>query len=252
MRLNPKLILILSVITGLTASLLSVQILKGLKKEPLDTRVVTAIHDMTAWDVIEPEDVQLLLAPIGTDLQTTYLKLEDVVGRGVRKQIGKGRAVSRFDLIDKNDSLAGLIPEGYRATTLPLYLPAETLRFVKSGNRVDILFIDDARRGEGPKVIMKNIRVLNIAKQPSESRNAAGDILANVTLAVRPEGAEMLTYAANKGKLSFTVRPISDEPVDEFYMSLNDLLGVKQAVLPMLERPAIEIIKGNKKMRETL
>ena len=167
MRLNPKFILVISIICGLVAFYLTLQALRNAQKEKPVIRAVTAINDLDIGTVIRVQDVKLFLAPEGTDPGTIFQDPKAVAGKTLRNTIRRGDIIKIFDIVKDGDNLSSIIPPGYRALTINPPLASETLQFLKFGSRVDVVFTANnplqANTVE-TKTIMKNILVLKVAQ----------------------------------------------------------------------------------------
>ena len=247
MRLNSKLILMISAVSAILTFSMIVNMLQKANVAPSSDLVVTAMKDLDVGAKITKEDIDVLVAPSGTDFKVSFGDIAKVIGKSVRNPIRRGKVINTFDLVQEGDDLTGLIPKGYRASTILIEIPKEAISFLKFGNRVDVLFSEKDKVGGSPRYIMRNILVLNVT-----TNEAAGSSnQAYVTLAVKPDGIEILSYATRNGKVDLTIRPMSDSDSKdkEEYMSYDELLGVKAAgFIPSLtNQTEIELIRGVKK-----
>ncbi len=237
-------------VTAFFGFVLTLNTFQNLKKSRSGIMVITAARDLDLGDTLGEKDVLLVAAPTGTDLSLAYREIGKVVGKTVRNPTRRGQVISNFDLLNENDNLSGLIPAGYRASTIPISLPKETLGNLKFGSRVDILYADTSEKQFGTKTIMKNILVLKVFANQGAPTPGVMPGQAYLTLAIRPEAAETLAYAGRKGKIDISVRPNTDHNnTTEEYMSLNEILGFNKdtAVSPTAYQSAIEVIRGIKK-----
>lgn len=249
MRFNSKIIFIISLAAGFAAFSMTIKTFDQLKKGPKTLQVVTAMEDMSVATVVNASTLKLVIAPKGIDTGIVYTEIDKVAGQMLRNPVRRGQPITKFDLLDKNDNLATLIPEGYRAASITLSLSRETLNFLKFGNRVDVLLTtqDSGGKTTETKTIIKNILVMNTV-QKANTPSAADKTQATVTLAVRPEGSEILAYAANRGKIDLVVRPMTDKNVSEEYINFDELRGInKNNFIPVLEKTDVEVIRGVKK-----
>jgi Flp pilus assembly protein CpaB len=109
-------------------------------------------------------------------------------------------------------SLAFVIPEGMRAIAIGGGAVTGAVTSVKAGDRVDILatYRDPRSKQEVTKMIMQNVLVLAVTKGKADpSRKEAGK--SSMTLAVRPEQAELVAAADGAGALSVWLPPAHDE-----------------------------------------
>lgn len=239
-------IFIVSIIAGVLGFYLSYQMSQKANKGPI--QVVVAHKDMAVGETLSAEDLKLMPAPRGTNLDESFKSRQAIVGRTVRQLIRRGQVISTFDLLRDSDGLAGLIPPGYRAAPINLQLSKEILNLLKFGARVDVLFVDGADKTFKTRTIMKNILVMKAEAQTSSKVGTSGANVA-VTLAIKPQAVEMFSYAANKGRLSVSIRPYEETNAPEEYVSLDELMGVDRRVINIIgtPKPEIEVIRGIKK-----
>lgn len=244
MRLSSRIILLISIVSAALAFSMTLSTLKKLQKGPASDSVVVAMKDLDVGAIITASDIEVLTAPSGTDTKTAFFNVEKVIGKNVRNPIRRGKVLSVFDIVSDGDDMTGLIPKGYRASTILIEIPREALNFLKFGNRVDVLFMDPERPEIAPKYIMRNILVLNVTRNESGSNGSE----AYVTVAVRPEGIETLAYATRHGKVDLTVHPTTEANSKEEYMSYDELLGLKKGLIPAFQNQVeLEVIRGVKK-----
>jgi Flp pilus assembly protein CpaB len=253
MRMSSKFIFFISVICAIVTLGIILNLFNEMKKDPVAIRAVTAVRTLDVGDTITKSNVSLLLAPKGTDPNTVITDLNSVEGKSLRNAVRRGNVIKSFDLADETDNVASLIPAGYRASTLVLSLSEDALQLLKFGRRVDVLFTDTTAREFNTKTIMKNVLVMKAdSLQQNKIKTARNENASSavVTLAVTPEGAEVIAYAAKKGKLDLSVRPLSDQDLNDSYLSLEEIMGTKTPVLQIhSNQTEIEVFRGVKKER---
>lgn len=250
MRLNPKLILLFSVLSGFLAFTFILSA-SGQAKDPATSLIVTAITDLGVGETIAIKNMKLSPAPPDIDLEAAYHDLKSVEGRVARVAIMRGRPITTFDLIADDENIFNLIPSGYRAATLPASLPNEILKLLKFGTRVDVLFTDTTTKDLRTKTIMKNAMVMKVSGIPAGNQNRGLAEQVHVTLAVPPDAVEALSYATQKGKVNLAVRPNGDGNnsgnLEESYMNLDEVIGLKKDPNDLFNQAEIEVIKGTEK-----
>lgn len=100
---------------------------------------------------------------------------------------------------------------------------------VKPGDRVDILatYSEPNTHQETTQVILQNVLVLAVNKGETETQGKAG-ANSSMTLAVKPEEAELLTAADRAGALRIMLRSPSDKTVvSSPGVTTHDLSGSK-------------------------
>ena len=111
-----------------------------------------------------------------------------------------------------SQSHAFVISEGMRAIAIGGGAVTGAVTSVRAGDRVDILatYRDPRSKQEVTKMIMQNVLVLAVTKGKADpSCNQAGE--SSMTLAVRPEKAELVAAADRAGALSVSLPPAHDE-----------------------------------------
>lgn len=249
MQLNQKLILLISLLVGAFSFFLLNNSLKTEKKAPVvqEVYVIAAARDLDVGMVVKATHLRSIVVQKGEDISTNYKSNKEVIGKVVRNPIRRGQKISEFDLVSEDDNMAGLIPEGYRASAIPINLSKDTMSFLKFGNRVDVIFTytgkSTNRALQGTKTILKNVLVMKVSKMAKDQSNRG---TAYVTLAIKPEWAETLSFARSKGKLDLLVHPIGEQVMDESYMTLDELLG-RNIIAPIRSDVEIELIRKTKK-----
>ena len=85
---------------------------------------------------------------------------------------------------------------------------------VKPGDRVDILatYTHPTTRQETTQMILQNVLVLAVNRGQTDAQGKEG-ANSSMTLAVKPEEAELLTAADRAGALRVALRPIQDKTI---------------------------------------
>jgi pilus assembly protein CpaB len=109
-------------------------------------------------------------------------------------------------------SLSSLLPEGKRAVTVRVDDVRGVAGFILPGDFVDVILIgeESAMRREGySEILLQNLKVLAVDQLASE-RQEQPIVPKAVTLEVTPEQAQKILLATNIGRLSLTLRRVSD------------------------------------------
>ena len=217
---------------------------------------VVAVKDIMIGTMIRPDDVDLLPPSENIQPKLGYQDIGEVLGKVVRRNIAKGEALKKVDILAEGDNLASLIPRGYRAMTIPVTLPASITEMLQIGNRVDVILTYEASRNELKSVtLLENARVIGVSN-PSDKASGSQNRNLDITLAVTPEGAETLAFAQKRGTLNLSIRSLDEEGTEKFF-TLRELFfpdkkednsGLPEDML-QIEKPSvptdvIEIIRG--------
>ena len=148
-----------------------------------------------------------------------------LVGTVVRHNITAGQPVTQGSLVHPDDRgfLAAALGAGMRAVTVRVSAEQGVAGFVFPGDRVDLILTQDIQIKEGSsypdeqlhtaETIVQNIRVL-ATDQRFEAEDDEGKTpvrtFGTVTLEATPDIAQKIAVAQGMGKLSLSLRPISE------------------------------------------
>lgn len=143
---------------------------------------------------------------------------QKVLGVRVRSRINAGEAILWTDLATSGANsrdLSGLVMPGMRAIAIPA---SEALIFdglLRPGDRVDtLLTVTDEKTDRVATVpLLQNLIVLATGSQTGQVYGEEGEEkerISTVTLAVKPEQAQLLASAMAQGKLSIVLRNADD------------------------------------------
>jgi len=141
---------------------------------------------------------------------------KEAEGRITLSRIQAKDQIRSSDLVDegRGPSLAYDIPKGMRAIAIQAGEVMAVGTAVKPGDRVDILgtYANPVSRQETTQMILQNVLVLAVNKGQTDTQ---GNVGANtsMTLAVKPEEAELLTAADRIGALRVALRPVQDKTI---------------------------------------
>jgi pilus assembly protein CpaB len=241
--MKQRLILIISVVVGLIAALLTGQYLNAKDREyrnmkaklTADNRTVTVIavkRNSPAGTVLIRDDLGYTEVPesIGRRNIVALRDVEMVYGKKLSRSLEAGTAISWLDLEGGdplNTGLASDINNGQRAISISVGGAAAVSGMVRPNDHVDVLgtfsFPTATKGGEIEMVtltLLQNVLILATGRdtaknqQGAADRNAAG--YSTVTIEVTPREAEMLVFAEQaRGRLVLTLR----NPADVTYLS---------------------------------
>src|SRR5207245_11521217 len=172
-------------------------------KEP-GVDVVVAANDIAVGAKIEDKDIKVARFPASDAPPGYYSRKQQVLGRGVIQQIGKGEFLLSNKLAAENagSGLPGLIPPGMRAVSVRVNEVVGVAGFVQPGTRVDVLLTGNPGSGQQQTTtVLENVGV--IAAGQRLERNAAGEaqMAPVITLLVSPDDAQKLTLASTEGRI---------------------------------------------------
>jgi pilus assembly protein CpaB len=173
--------------------------------------VVVAAQDMDVGAVVLEEFVRVVDWP-GDALPAGYASSPaEVVGRGVIVPIRTNEPFLPQKLASEElgRGLAMIIPEGFRAVSVPVNDVVSVAGWVRPGTRVDVLVtLNSVLNQPEPvtQVVLQNVQVLG--NDRSIQRDAQGEAVpvSVVTVLVTPEQAERLAMAESDGRLQLALR----------------------------------------------
>lgn len=180
------------------------------------TPVVVAREDIPARTKITSDMVTLIPYPKELITGGAVLDRKEVEGHVIMVRLKAKEQIRAADLLadGQNAGISYDIPEGMRA----IAIGADEIRAVgtsvKPGDRVDILatYSEPNTHQETTQMILQNVLVLAVNKGETETQGKAG-ANSSMTLAVKPEEAELLTAADRAGALRVMLRSPSDKSV---------------------------------------
>lgn len=244
--------------------------------------VIVAASDLNLGTELRQEDVKTVQWPANAVPQGAFGNPSDVVGRGLVMPVVQNEPILPMKLASKEagSGLPPVIPTGLRAMSVRVNEVIGVAGYVLPGTRVDVLATaspDENRGNTTSKVVLTNVQVLTAGtKMEQNGGNGQPQPVNVVTLLVTPEEAERLTLASTEGKIQLALR----NPLDQ---SSPETPGVKPAALlgtaakttavrvAMSRRPVpsvpatpvvaaaapdaaptVEIIRGDKRVREVV
>ena len=172
---------------------------------------VVAARDMDVGSVLTEEDIKVVDWPGGV-LPIGYSSSPaEVVGRGVIVPIRENEPFLPHKLASEEmgRGLAMMIPEGYRAVSVPVNDVVAVAGWVRPGTRVDVLVtLNSVLNQQEPvtQIVLQNVQVLG--NDRSIQRDAQGEAVpvSVVTVLVTPEQSERLAMAESDGRLQLALR----------------------------------------------
>lgn len=225
--------------------------------------VLVAAKTLTAGSFVNAENLKWQAFPDGA-LSASYLtkdkiKIEDLNGSVVRRVITAGEPITQERLIKPGDRgfVAAILKEGMRAVSVSVNATSGIAGLVFPGDQVDVILThsvqsDDEMRPmrQVSETILTNVRVLAI-DQRTDDQNAKPSVPKTTTLEVTPKQAEIMMVARELGRLSLSLRSLSDvteEPkAFEVGQGTYTLDGEASLVLSKdLSPKKVSIIRGGK------
>jgi len=262
-------VLLIAVIVGVIAVILLQVYISKVKAESKPGEMLTflaARQKIPAYSSIASNMIGQMTVPsryAPSDAIPTR-DIQEVTGQVVNKDIEKGQLIrlSDFELTATGGvDVTETIPEGFRAVTLPVNQVTSNAGLIRPGDHVDVLgtFLrpTGATKGGGQKAtvtIMQNMLVLAVGQRvgeplggdKSELDRRKGLQYSTLTLLADLRRAEILTFAMDRGNLSFLLRNSNDlDTVQVAGADFNDIFEIdKRKKLQKEWDTKIEVLKG--------
>jgi pilus assembly protein CpaB len=210
----------LSAVLALVVSAIFYQITtsaRGTAKAKVEMRpVVVTTNPVALGAVIKSGDLKLVNWPAQNLPPGAFSKLEDVVDRVALSNILVEEPVleGRLAAPGSGAGLAGIIPAGMRAVSVRVNDVISVAGFVLPGSRVDVMVTatprTESQGGPVTRTVLTNVRVISSGKNIQPDSKGQPENVAVITLLVTPEQAEVLTLAANEGRIQLALRNSTD------------------------------------------
>jgi pilus assembly protein CpaB len=208
-----------AVILGLLAVyiILNLERKREMQAKKYWTQVVVAQQDIPARSKITREMISLTGYPKELIVNGALTDLKEVEGHLTVARIRAKDQIRSSDLVGEGQvpTLAYDIPHGMRAIAIQAGEVMAVGTAVKPGDRVDILatYTSPTTRQETTQMILQNVLVLAVNKGETDAQSKGGGAASSMTLAVKPEEAELLTAADRAGALRVALRGVQDKTI---------------------------------------
>jgi pilus assembly protein CpaB len=243
----------------------------GAAKPEAATRVVAAATDIKLGTILDKTNLTTIEIA-GTLPKGTFLKPEDVIGRGVISDLYQGEPIldTRLAAVGSGGGLAAAIPQGMRACAIRVDDVVGVSGFVTPGMRVDVLIsgIPPGQSAENvgtvTKTVLQNIQVLSAGTDIQKDAEGKAKPVQVVNLLVTPEQAETLSLASNQQvRIQLVLRnPLDTKTTDvpgtamgNIFSGTNATPDKPHTVVRTVHKAApqdysIEVINGSKESQE--
>ena len=229
-----------AVILGLIAVLIANAYLSGRERQLASSpegmvRVAVAALPFEYGADVTPDKVKFVNYPAASLPPGTYKSVAELMPMGKRRvalrpiQVNQPLLAADLSGEGQNASIASLLPDGMRATTVRINDVSGVAGFVKPNDTVDVLItrepIGNGREGgQVTDVLLLNVRVIAM-DQDAAGANGAPVVSRTATVEVTPVDAQKLVLGQQLGSLSLVLRKPGEEQnipqVDT--VSLDDL-----------------------------
>ena len=246
-----------AVVLGIIAVIVANAYLTGREKQMAASpqgvvRVAVASMPFNYGDDITPDKVKFVNYPATSLPPGVHRSMAELLPEGKRRvalrPIQPNQPLLAADLSGsgQNASIAALLPDGMRASTVRINDISGVAGFIKANDTVDVLVTRQAIGPDGAQgdqqvtdVLLQNVRVIAMGQDAAGGSNQPV-VQRSATLEVSPVDAQKLTLGQALGQLSLVLRKPGDEqniPQVET-VSLHDLRYSYNSSLPPGMRPA--------------
>ena len=229
MRMTRRLAIVIAVVCGLLAALLTYFYLSKLQPQVVpgeaakNIQLVTPLRDITAGTIIRSEMLGTMETPADEVPVDTVRLASQVVGQAGLVDLPAGQPISSAQ-VQSPTQLSYRVPEGMRAVTVAIDPVVGVAGFLEPGDRVDVIATFEIGEVMVTRTVLQNIKLLALGttataakpkRPPAEGEEAeveaAREEQPNATLAVDPEQAQTLILSDARGKLRLALRPKFEE-----------------------------------------
>jgi pilus assembly protein CpaB len=209
--------------------------------------LVVAKQDVPVGTILEAQHVRLAGWPQDTNVEGSFAKIEDVLGRGAISPVVINEPITERKLAPREagGGLPPMIPSGMRAMAVKVNDVIGVAGFTVPGTRVDVVVTIKDRDNSISRAVLSNIQVLSSGTKfdQEQSKNGQAMKTAVVTLLVTPPDAEKLALAQTEGQIVLALRnPMDVEAVQTQGARMSGLLG---APAPP---PVVKAVQGRPKV----
>jgi len=224
-------IILAAVVLGLIAAYMIYQLERNREKQAKENwiSVVVAREDIPARTKITGDMVTMMSYPKDLLTPGVLQDRKDVEGRITLGRLKAKEQIQSSDLFapGQSPSISYDIPEGMRAISIGASEIGAAGGAVKPGDHVDILatYSEPTTHQETTRPVLQNVLVLFVNQAETNPQGPTG-AKSSMTLAVKPEDAELLVAADRAGVLRVMLRSPSDKKVVESQgVTVRDLPG---------------------------
>lgn len=237
MKMKSLILIFIALGCGLVATIGISQVMErssggGTAAMPME-QILVAKGDIDIGATLDANSVVLEEWPTVKVPEGAIRSLEEVEGKFPQVRFYKGEPILQAKISDKNRTIADLIPDGYRTSTIKVDEDT-VMEGIGPGDRVDVMVF--LRKGEGIQQtgvypIIKNVRVFSKGAQTERNVDEKGkEVRARtISLMVKPAQAQEIALASEMGRIRLALRNPKDDPADdkEEVVPLSELLNGK-------------------------
>ena len=186
----------------------------GREEKTILKTVVVAKTDIAPRIKITEEMLEVKEMPKDSVPSDAIEKREEILEKPARMNILAGDVITSRKIYKSEDQtgFVGTIPPDCRAISIPVNDVTGVSGFVKAGDRVDLMLVENDGTSAMSNIILQNVLLLSINKSMESGENEDGKNTAIenptiVTVALRPHEALKLVSATKLGDIYLMLRP---------------------------------------------
>ena len=207
--------------------------LRGQRTAVQMKKVVVTAKVLPAGGVLKAEDLTLADWPTTVQLNGSFTKVDEVVGRALVYPMGEKEPVLERNLAAPGSGLGltAKIPPGMRATSVRSNEIVGVAGFLYPGSHVDVLATFRPPGGKAPitQTILQDVEVITAGQRIQPDPEGKPQTVNVVTLLLSPVDSEKLLLASTQATIQFVLRSGADKekPVTK-PVSLDELVAGTQ------------------------
>ena len=228
--MRQKMLLLLAVIFGLLAFMLTYRQLEAEKRriagDSETVVLIRAARNMVEGEVLTARDVvrypvQRRREAMANSREIPWSQLYKVVNHKLDTSISKGQILQTTDIKfgARRNGFSGIVQDGWRAVAIPVDPVSSVNNLIQPGDNVDVIgtfrFPDvrgDSSLDTVTLTILQDVKVLAVGNrwQSQLPESGTGQTYGTITLQLMPDEVEMLTFASQKGRITLSLRNFED------------------------------------------
>ncbi|MEL6679981.1 MAG: Flp pilus assembly protein CpaB [Pseudomonadota bacterium] len=199
-------------------------------------QVAVAARDLAYGDILEQNDIKFVSWPADARPRNTFALAEDLFSderRIVLRTIELNEPVTKTKItgFGREAGVASRLDEGSRAFAIRVDVASGVSGFLTPSDRVDVFWTGRDRGAAVTRLIIENLSLLAVDQVADEDRNRP-IVARTITVRATPEQSAILAQAQTTGRLSLSLRGISDNTgIGTVEVNQDDIVGREEVVV---------------------
>jgi pilus assembly protein CpaB len=171
-------------------------------------KVPIAAENLSAITLIDESHLTFVEMP--EEYVTKFSIITDtneLLGKTLIAPKDKKSPFSRSNLLEEENNIPFILPDDYRAITIDMTPVSGVAGYLSEGMYIDILWTYELNGIVYTQVPLQNVKILAVGTADYGSQLAAQDSPETITLMLKPEDAQKLTYMSSTGEVKLMLRP---------------------------------------------